>query len=76
MEFKCTKIGQDSFDKIKRIVAHDTLLAYTDFHKGFKIHTNSSNFQLGAVIRQKGELVAFHSRKLTDSQKSYIVTEK
>ena len=31
---------------------------------------------LGAVISQKGKPITFYSRKLTDSQKSYTVTEK
>ena len=67
--FKWTKIEQDAFDEIKRIVARYNLLTYPDFNETFKIHTDASDFQLEAVVIQKGKLVAFYSRKLTYSQK-------
>ena len=35
---------------------HDTLLTYPGFNETFKIHTDASAFQLGAVISQKGNL--------------------
>ena len=44
--FKCMKVEQDYFDKIKRIVACDNLLNYPDYNKTFKIHTYVSAFQL------------------------------
>ena len=56
MKFECTKIKQDAFDEIKRIVARKTLSTYPDFNKMFKIHTNDSAFQLGVVIIQEGGL--------------------
>ena len=73
-EFKWTQFEQDAFNKIERIVARDTLLTCTDFNETFKINTNASAFQLGAVIRQKVKPIAFCSRKLTDYQQQYIVT--
>ena len=33
-----------AFDKIKRVVACDTLLPYSVFNETFKIHTNASAF--------------------------------
>ena len=55
------------FDKTKRIVARDTLLTYPYLNEIFKIHTNASTFQLGAVIIHKRKTVAFYIRKLTDA---------
>ena len=49
-KFKWTKVEQYAFDEIKLIVARDTLLTHPDFNETFKIHTNASAFQLGAVI--------------------------
>ena len=46
-KFKWTKVEQDAFDEIKRIVARDTLLTHPDFNETFKIHTDASVFQLG-----------------------------
>ena len=45
VKFKWNKIEQDASDEIKRIVASDTLLAYTDFYKEFKINSDARNFQ-------------------------------
>ena len=72
-KFKWTEIEQDAFKKIKRIVARDTLLNYPGFNETFKIHTDASAFQLGAVISQKGKTITFYSRKLTDSRQRYTV---
>ena len=68
IEFKWTYVEQKEFDKIKQIFACDTLLIYTDFNEHFYIHTDASDFQLGAVIRQNGKLIDFYSRKLTEAQ--------
>ena len=62
--------------KIKRIMAWDTLLTYPDFNETFKIHTDASVLQLGAVISQKGKQIAFYSRKLTYAKQRYTVTER
>ena len=70
------QVEQDDFDKIKRIVACNTLPTYPDSNETFKIRTNASAFQLGAVISQKDKLIDFYSGKITDSQKEYTVTEK
>ena len=74
MKFKWTEIEQDAFDEIKYIVDHNTLLAYPDFNETFKIHTNASRLQLGAVIGHKVKPIDFYIRKLTDSQKRYTAT--
>ena len=76
INFKWTQVGQDGFDEIKRIVARNTLLTYPDFNETFKIHTDTSAFQLGAVISQKGKHIAFYGRKLTDAPKWYTLTER
>ena len=55
-------------------MACDTLFNYPNFNETFKIYTNASTFQLGAVINEKGEPIAFYSRKITDDQQCYIVT--
>ena len=52
-KLKWTQVGPDASEKIKRIVDRDTLLTYPVFNETFKIHTNASAFQLGAVIIQK-----------------------
>ena len=48
----------------------------TDFNETFKIHTDASAFQLGAVISQKGKPIDFYGRKLTDARQRYTVTQR
>ena len=43
VKLKWTKIEQDDFEEIKRIVSRSTLSDYPDFIDEFKIHTNDSN---------------------------------
>ena len=73
-KFRWTQVEQDAFDKIKRIVARDTLLTCPYFNRTFKIHTNASTFQLGAFISKKDIPIALYGRKLTDTQQQYAVT--
>ena len=70
------QVEQDDFEKIKLIVARDTLLTYLNFHEIFKIHTNASEFQLGAVISQKGKPITFYIRKLTGAHKRYTFIDE
>ena len=76
VNFKCTGMEHKSFYDIKHAVAQNTLLAYPDFNKRFDIHTDSSGFQLVAVIIQDGKPRGFYSCKLTGTQTQYTVTEK
>ena len=76
VKFKCTDMEQKSFDDIKRAVAYDNLLAYTDLNKTFDIRMDASNYQLETVIIQGGKPFAFYSRKLKVPQTIYTVKEK
>merc|ERR1712197_137322 len=70
-------IHQYHFDKIKEVITCETLLAYPNYDPsvGFDIHTDASTRQLGAVISQNQRPIAFFSRKLTEAQTKYSVTE-
>ena len=67
-------VHQNAFNKIKQIVARETLLAYPDFNKPFNIHTDASHTQLGAVISQNNQPIACYSRKLAPVQTRYTTT--
>jgi hypothetical protein len=68
-------IHQQAFDNIKATIAKDVVLAYPDFSKSFEIYTDASTMQLGAVITQDNRAIAFFSRKLSETQTKYSVTE-
>ncbi len=50
-------------------------MAYPDFSRVFEIYTDASSKQLEAVITQDNRPIAFFSRKLSDTQRKYSVTE-
>ena len=75
-KWQWTDVEQKSFDTMKRIMARETLLAYTDFNKTFHIHTDASHTQLGAVISQDNRPIAFYSRKLNPAQTRYTTTKR
>ena len=60
---------------MKATIVQDVVLAYPDYSKPFDIYTDASATQLGAVITQNNRPLAFFSRKLSDTQKKYSVTE-
>ena len=67
---------QKAFELIKQIISQEVILFYPDFNKGFDIHVDASDMQLGAVISQDSKPIAFFSRKLTDSQRTYAIGER
>ena len=71
-----TNRHEQAFNAIKRTISRETLLAYPDFAKPFEIHTDASDYQLGAVISQAGRPVAFYSRRLNPAQTRYTTTDK
>ena len=67
---------ETAFTQVKAMVSQETLLTYPDWSKTFDIHSDASDFQLGAVISQEGRPIAFFSRKLNAAQLNYTTTEK
>lgn len=76
VKFKWNDKCQHAFTAIKQIIAKSTLLAYPDFTKTFSLYADASDYQLGGVIMQEDQPIAFYSRKLSDTQRRYTVTEK
>ena len=70
-----TEEHQKAFEHMKKSISRETLLVYPDFDKPFKIHTDASKVQLGAVISQDNKPRAFYSRKLNPTQVNYTATE-
>ena len=67
---------ESAFKAVKKMVCQETLLNYPDWSKPFDIHTDASDYQLGAVISQDKKPIAFFSRKLNSAQRNYTTTEK
>jgi hypothetical protein len=69
------EVHQRAFNHVKATIVKDVVLAYPDYSKVFKIYTDASSKQLGAVITQDSSPIAFFSRKLSDTQHKFSVTK-
>jgi hypothetical protein len=71
-----TDACQQAFDNMKAVLAKDTFIKYPDHNKPFHIYCDASDLQLGSVIMQDNQPVAYYSRKLNPAQCNYTVGEK
>ncbi len=76
IKFKWEKEHEEAFLKMKQTMTNETMLTYPNFDEHFVIHTDASNKQIGGVISQNNKPLGFFSKKLTDVQKRYPVTEQ
>ncbi len=67
---------QNSFDKLKWVVAKAPVLRIYDPKAPVVLNVDASSKGLGAVILQDGQPVAFGSRALTSAQEKYAQIEK
>ena len=68
---------QESFDKLKELCTTTPILAYADFGKPFKLHTDASVLGLGAVLYQVQDgvekVISYASRSLMKPETKYLV---
>jgi hypothetical protein len=69
------EVHQRAFNHVKATIAREVVLAYLDYSKDFKIYTNASSKQLGAVITQENRPIGFLSWKFSTTQCKYSVTK-
>jgi hypothetical protein len=55
VKWKWTTEHQEAFDKMKALIAKESLLTFADFSWEFEIHTDASKLQLGACVSQNGK---------------------
>ena len=58
-KIKWTDDLEQAFCNLKKMISEETLLTYPDWTKPFTIHTDASDYQLGAVISQDNKPIAF-----------------
>ena len=61
---------------MKRMMAKGALLAFPNFSKKFTLHTDASDLQVGGILSQEGKPIVFFSKKFTDAQRRYTVTQR
>ena len=68
---------QEAFDKLKELCTTTPILAYADFEKPFKLHTDVSVLGLGAILYQVQDgiekVISYASRSLMKSEAKYPV---
>ena len=67
---------QDAFDNIKRALTSAPVLRLPDNTKPFTLICDASGTGIGAILMQEENPVAFESRKLTQAEQHYTVTEQ
>ena len=75
-EVEWSKECEEAFLKLKEICSNTPILAYADYQRPSKVHTDASESGLGAVLYQDQEdgttrVVAYASRSLSKSEKRY-----
>jgi RNase H-like domain found in reverse transcriptase len=59
VKFEWLTNHQQAFEKIKKVIETEVLLAYPRFDKPFHIYTDASDHQLGEVIMQDKKPITF-----------------
>ena len=64
---------EEPFQKLKQLCSSTPILAYADYLKPFKLHTDACNLGLGAVLYQTSEdgldrVIAYARKKLPSIQ--------
>ena len=67
---------QEAFKKLKQLCSQTPILAYANYKKPFKLHTDASENGLGAVLYQKQDdgtdhVIAYASQTLSKSERNY-----
>ncbi len=66
----------EAFGRLKGILVKALVLKLPDFDKDFEIHSDASDFAIRGVIVQDGRLVAFESKKLSETERRWLTHEK
>jgi hypothetical protein len=79
--YEWTKVHDDAFDAIKRIMTEQPTLLIADFNKPFAIFVDCSNVAAGAALMQQDDdnqyrPVAYYSKKLNSAQQNYSTQDK
>ena len=69
---ECTEECQVVFELLKHLCSQTPILAYANYQKPFKLHTDASEHGLGVVLYQKQDdnmecVIAYASRTLSKS---------
>ena len=67
---------EKSWKQVKQLITREPVLKYFDPSKEVTLQCDASESELGAVILQEGQPIAFSSRALTSTERNYAQIEK
>jgi hypothetical protein len=81
INFRWTEDCQKAFEHLRTCLTTKPVVIYPDFTKPFILHTDASDYAIGAVLAQldetkKEHVIAYASRILNEAERNYTVTEK
>jgi hypothetical protein len=79
--FSWTEECEEAFQHLRKCLTSHPVVVYPSFDKPFFLHTDASNYAIGAVLVQKDDnehdrVIAYASRILNPAEVNYTVTEK
>ncbi|KRX51409.1 Retrovirus-related Pol polyprotein from transposon, partial [Trichinella sp. T6] len=74
--FIWTENSQAAFDRLKNCLTSAPTLCAPNFSDSFQVITDASGTGLGAILEQRGRVIAFASRSLRKSERNYSAIEK
>jgi hypothetical protein len=78
--FKWTPEADAAFQKLKECLVSAPVLACPDYDKAFEVHTDASNYGVGAMLTQtidgKEHPIAYMSKSLSAAERNYSITER
>jgi hypothetical protein len=78
--FQWTPEADAAFNALKDCLVSAPVLSCPAYDKAFEVHTDASNYGIGAMLTQtldgKEHPIAYMSRSLTSAEKNYSITER
>jgi transposase InsO family protein len=78
--FKWTPEADAAFHKLKECLVSAPVLSCPDYDKPFEVHTDASNYGVGAMLTQtidgKEHPIAYMSKSLSAAERNYSITER
>ena len=72
VKFEWTDACEQSFQELKKRLVTAPILTIPVGEDGFVIYCDASSQRLGAVLMQRGRVIAHASRQLKDYEKNYL----
>jgi hypothetical protein len=74
--FLWTLVAQEQFQHLKEALCSTPVLHFPDLQQPFEIETDASQHVIGAVLKQGGHPIAYHSETLAQAKQHYSTYDK